>query len=174
MIDGDSMHDCMTLIKPEILEVRHFKLTSMSNLYAKKILKVIEQNLEVELADRRSKKKKQDEEEAAKKVAADAALIQKIEESTSEVNRHYASRREDSSERRRGPDLTLLTSATQSEADAAVDVETVPTSPVALEEAVESICNSVLQHPLTAPPEQMDFSAVRFFYYPTCMNIINR
>ncbi len=62
-------------------------------------MQVIEQSLEVELAERRAKKKKQDEEEAAKKLAADAALKQNIEESTSELRRQIDLMRRDPPER---------------------------------------------------------------------------
>ena len=54
VIDGDSMHDCVTALKPKILEV-------------------IEKVRDDESAERRAKKKQQEEEEEAKRKAADEA-----------------------------------------------------------------------------------------------------
>lgn len=54
VIDGDSMHDKVTKLKPEILEV-------------------VERVRDEELAERKTKKKKQQEEEEAKKKAAESA-----------------------------------------------------------------------------------------------------
>ena len=53
VIDGDSMHDCVTALKPSMLEV-------------------IEKAKEEELSERRAKKKKAQEEEEAKRKAAEA------------------------------------------------------------------------------------------------------
>ena len=70
VIDGDSMHDCVTALKPSMLEV-------------------IEKAKEEELIERRAKKKKAQEEEEAKKKVVEAE--KKREEQTSETDQQRES-----------------------------------------------------------------------------------
>ena len=66
VIDGDSIHDCVTALKPRILEI-------------------IEKAREEELTQRKAKKKQQDEEEEAKRKANEEAKKATSEE-TSEAS----------------------------------------------------------------------------------------
>jgi len=66
VIDGDSMHDCVTALKPRILEI-------------------IEKARDEELAQRKAKKKQQEEEEEAKRKASEKAASEAAAKAAAEA-----------------------------------------------------------------------------------------